>query len=123
MNRMLVANLLYRPLRTSLTMVAVAVEVTLILLIVGLSLGLLNDSRTRQQGIGADVLVQPPGSSFLVGVTGAPVPIKVANVIRGLPNVQTVAPVIWQLTTAGAVEIVYGIDFESYSRLIGGFRF
>jgi putative ABC transport system permease protein len=123
MYRMIVANLLYRPLRTLLTMVAVAVEVTLILLIVGLALGLLNDSKTRQQGIGADVLVQPPGSSFLVGVTGAPVPVKVADVIRSLPHVEAVAPVIWQLTTAGAVEIVYGIDFESYDRLIGGFRF
>ena len=36
---------------------AVALEVTLILLIVGLCLGMINDSKGRQAGIGADVLV------------------------------------------------------------------
>lgn len=123
MNRMVLANLVHRPVRTVISVFAVAVEVILILLIVGLSLGMLNDGKTRQQGIGADVLVQPPGSSFLVGLTGAPVSVKVADILRGLPHVQTVAPVIWQLTTTGAVELIYGIDYQSYNSLIGGFHY
>ena len=41
-----------------------------------------NDARTRQEGIGADVIVTPPGSSFLSGITGAPVPVKVADILR-----------------------------------------
>ena len=67
MNKMIVANLVHRPLRSLISIVAIALEVTLILLIVGLSLGMLNDSRARQRGIGADVIVMPPGSSFIVG--------------------------------------------------------
>ena len=63
MNRMIVGNLVHRPLRSLISVVAVALEVTLILLIVGLSLGMLQDTRTRTAGIGADVLVLPPGSS------------------------------------------------------------
>ena len=55
MNKMIVANLVHRPLRSLISIVAIALEVTLILLIVGLSLGMLNDSRKRQAGIGADV--------------------------------------------------------------------
>ena len=43
MNRMVVGNLVYRPLRSLISVVAVALEVTLILLIVGLSLGMLQD--------------------------------------------------------------------------------
>ncbi len=39
MNRMILANLMYRPFRTIISVVAVAVEVTLILLIVGIMLG------------------------------------------------------------------------------------
>ncbi len=97
MNRIVVANLAYRPVRTLLSVTAVAVEVVLILLIVGLSLGMLNDGRTRQQGIGADLLVQPPGSSFFVGITGAPVSVRVADVLRRVPEVAVVAPVILQL--------------------------
>jgi len=40
---------------------AIAIEVTLILLIVGLSIGILRDSAERTRGIGADVMVSPPG--------------------------------------------------------------
>ena len=39
---------------------AIALEVTLILLIVGLCYGIMNDSKNRTAGIGADVIVQPP---------------------------------------------------------------
>ena len=79
MNRMIFANLVHRPFRTIISVVAVAVEVTLILLIVGIMLGMLNDSKTRQAGIGADIMVQPPGSSLLMGISGAPVSVKVAD--------------------------------------------
>ncbi len=123
MNKMVVANLLHRPIRSLVSVIAVAIEVTLILVIVGLSMGMLNDAKERQAGIGADVIVQPPGSSFLAGVSGAPVSEKVADVIRKLPHVQVVSPVIWQLNTAGNVEVIYGIDINSYEQLGGPFHF
>src|SRR5215831_1245356 len=68
MNKMIVANLAYRPLRSLISIIAVAVEVTLILLIVGLATGMLNDARKRQEGTGADIIVRPPGSSNLIGL-------------------------------------------------------
>src|ERR1044071_2267367 len=101
MNRMIIGNLLHRPMRSLISIVAIALEVTLILLIVGLSLGILNDSKSRQAGIGADVIVMPPGSSFIVGLTGAPMSIKIGGVLQKLPHVVTVAPVITQVATAG----------------------
>jgi putative ABC transport system permease protein len=123
MNRMIVANLVHRPIRSVISIVAVALEVTLILLIVGLSLGVLNDSKQRQAGIGADVIVMPPGSSFIVGVTGAPMSIKIGGILAKLPHVVTVAPVITQLSTAGALELIAGIDLDSYQRLSGPFHY
>ncbi len=60
MNKMIVANLVHRPIRSLISILAVAIEVTLILLIVGLSLGMLNDAKGRQAGIGFDLMVQPP---------------------------------------------------------------
>ena len=123
MNRMILANLLYRPFRTIISVVAVAVEVTLILLIVGIMLGILNDSSSRQAGIGADIMVQPPGSSLIMGVSGAPVSVKVADKIRQLPHVTAVAPVVMQVTTAGAVEVLYGIDLRSFDAVSGGFHY
>jgi len=117
MNRMITANLAHRPLRSAISIIAVALEVTLILLIVGLALGLLNDSRQRQAGIGADVIVMPPGSSVIVGLTGAPMPIKVADVVAKVPHVITVAPVITQVSTSHNLEVIAGIDLKSYEAL------
>ncbi len=123
MNKMIFANLVHRPIRSAISVVAIALEVTLILLIVWLSLGMLNDSRERQQGIGADVIVLPPGSSNIIGVTGAPAPIKIADILGKLPHVTTVAPVIMQLSTAGTVEVLYGIDLKTFEALGSGFHY
>jgi putative ABC transport system permease protein len=120
---MIVANLLHRPVRSVVSIVAVAVEVTLILVIVGLSLGMLNDYRQRNAGIGADIIVQPPGSSFLTGISGAPISIKVGDVIRKLPHVREVSPVVWELSTAGSLEVIYGIDLDSFQQLGGSFHY
>jgi putative ABC transport system permease protein len=122
MNKMIVGNLAHRPVRSLISIVAVALEVTLILLIVGLSLGMISDSRGRQAGIGADVVVMPPGSSYIVGLTGAPMPIKIGSVLAKLPHVVTVAPVITQVSTNGTIEVIAGIDLASYEAL-GPFRF
>jgi putative ABC transport system permease protein len=110
MNKLVISNLVHRPVRSAISIVAIAIEVTLILLIVGLSIGILRDSAERTRGIGADVMVSPPGSSFLTGITGAPVSIKVAAVLRTVQHVTAVAPVVMQVNTAGALEVIYGID-------------
>src|SRR6266481_8547101 len=123
MNRMIIGNLVHRPLRSLISVVAIALEVTLILLIVGLSLGMLQDARNRTAGIGADVLVRPPGSSFISAFSGAPMPIKVGDVLAKLPHVKSVAPVITQVASTGTLEIIAGIDLPSYESMSAGFRY
>src|SRR5258708_33891841 len=86
MNKMIVANLVHRPIRSIISIFAVAVEVTLILMIVGLALGILDDNKSRQVGIGADLTVRPPGSSNLAAFGGAPVPMKGADILRKQPH-------------------------------------
>jgi putative ABC transport system permease protein len=123
MNKMILANLVHRPMRSLISVIAIAVEVTLILVIVGLSLGMLNDAANRTVGIGADLMVQPPGASVLGSFSGAPANIKIADVIRKLPHVQAVAPVVTWMNTAGSVEVVYGIDLNSFEQLRNPFRY
>jgi putative ABC transport system permease protein len=123
MNRMIVGNLVHRPVRSLISVVAIALEVTMILLIVGLCLGMLQDNRTRTAGIGADVLVRPPGSSFIAGFSGAPISVKVGEVLAKLPHIKSVAPVIQQITSAGSLEIITGIDLPSYESMSAGFRY
>jgi putative ABC transport system permease protein len=125
MNKMIVANLVQRPIRSLISIVAIGLEVTLILMIVWLSLGMMNDTRSRQEGIGADVIVLPPGSSNIIGLTGAPAPIKIADILAKLNHVKSVSPVLMQISsgTGGAPEVLYGIDLPSYEALGGPFRY
>jgi putative ABC transport system permease protein len=123
MNKMIVGNLVHRPVRSLISVVAIALEVTLILLIVGLCVGMLNDSKTRQAGVGADVVVMPPGSGYIVGLTGTPMPIKIREVLAKLPHVVSVAPVLTNVSAKGTVEVINGIDLKSYESLGGPFRY
>ena len=122
MNKMVVANLVHRPTRSLITMSAVALEVTMILLVVALFYGLLNGSRESQLGVGADLMVMPPGSSALAGMSGAPISIKVGDVLRRIPHVAAAVPVIWAFSQK-PLEIVYGIDLASYDSLPPKFRY
>jgi putative ABC transport system permease protein len=119
MNRMIAANLIHRPIRSLISIIAIALEVTLILLIVGLSLGELNHSRTSTSGIGADVLVMPPSSQNIIGFTSAPMSIKIGDILAKLPHVTLMTPVITQISSSESLEIIAGIDYASYSRMSG----
>jgi putative ABC transport system permease protein len=122
MNKMVIANLVHRPIRSLISMSAIALEVTLILLVVALFYGILNGSKESQIGVGADLMVMPPGSSALVGMSGAPISVKVGDHLRRVPHVTVAAPVIWWFTQK-PVEIIYGIDLASYDALSPAFRY
>ena len=122
MNKMVVANLVHRPTRSFIATSAIALEVVMILMVVALFYGLLNGSKESQLGVGADMMVMPPGSSGLIGFTGAPISIKVGNVLRKVPHVVSAVPVIWWFTQK-PVEIIYGIDLASYDTLPPKFRY
>jgi putative ABC transport system permease protein len=122
MNKMVVANLTHRPTRSLITMSAVALEVSMILLVVAVFYGYLNGSKESQLGVGADLMVMPPGSSALVGMSGAPISVKVGDVLRRTPHVETAVPVIWWFTQK-PLEIIYGIDLASYDTLPPAFRY
>src|ERR1700760_2766747 len=117
MNRLVIGNLLHRPLRSAISILAVAIEVAMILSIVGIMVGQLEGSRRSNSGIGADLIVRPPNATFLTGVSGAPIPAKVADLIRKLPHVAVASPAIQQISVDKAVETIWGIDYQSYNAL------
>jgi putative ABC transport system permease protein len=119
---MIVNNVLHRPLRTLITVIAVAVEVTLVIIVVGLTSGLLAESAKRIEGVGADIMVQPPSASVFMAFSGAPMPIAIGDKLAQLDYVQAVAPVLLQFNSTG-LEIVYGIDLDSFRAVTGGFVF
>jgi putative ABC transport system permease protein len=123
MGEMIFRNLVHRPLRTLIGVMAVAVEVALVVLIVGLTSGLLHETAKRIQGIGADIMLQPPAASIFLGFSGSPMPIKVGTRLAELKYVQSVAPALLQFNSSGGVEVIYGIDRDSFTAVSGGFAF
>ena len=117
MNKLVVGNLLHRPIRTLVSVFSVAIELVMILSIVGLLIGEVSHQQSQTNGIGADMIVHPPNSSFFSAVGGAPVPARIAEVLIKLPHVMVAAPVISDLSTVGSVETIWGIDFASYNAL------
>jgi putative ABC transport system permease protein len=123
MGEFILRNLFHRPVRTLIGILAIAVEVALVILIVGLTSGMLTETAKRIEGIGADIMLQPPAASIFLGFSGSPMPIKIADKLREMRYVQAVAPVLLQFNSTGGVEIVYGIDPDSFRAVSGGFVF
>ena len=116
MNKLIFANLLHRPVRSIISVLAVAIEVIMILSIVGIFMGMLND-RTAHQRHRRGPDGAPLQRQHMNGVGGAPMPVKNIEAIRapaacgsGLAGDST-------LTTAGKIEVLYGIDYASFNAL------
>src|SRR5260370_20766201 len=123
MGELVVRNLLHRPLRTIVGVLAVAVEVALVVRIVGLTAGLLTETAKRIEGIGADIMLHPPAASIFLGFSGSPMPIKIGDRLAQMRYVQAVAPALLQFNSTGGVEVIYGVDPENFRAVSGGFVF
>jgi putative ABC transport system permease protein len=116
MNKLVVGNLVHRPLRSLISCLAIAIEVIMILSISAILLGKLNGFKTRQNGIGMDMLVRPNTASNLIGMSPAGASIKVAGVLAQIPHVVVSAPVNVQVDSN--LDTTYGIDFKSFNDLL-----
>jgi putative ABC transport system permease protein len=118
---MIISNILYRPIRTTVSALAVAIEVAMVILVVGLTHGLVGESARRVEGVGADIMVQPPGTSFLLAFSQAPMPLKIGDRLKEIPHVSAVAPVLILFNSVGGLNIIYGVDMPSFNSVSGGF--
>src|SRR5580658_3431685 len=116
------SNLGVRPLRSALSVLALSLQVFLVLLIVGLTSGALADWRTRAEGVGADIIVQPPNSSIFFAFSSAVMPESLLDTITSLPGVDEVAPVLIVVDQRN-LGVVYGIDYSRFAGLSNGFTF
>jgi putative ABC transport system permease protein len=117
MNKLIVGNLVHRPLRSIISALAVAIEVIMILSVVAIFYGMLNGNRAQQSGMGFDMVVHPGASTALMNTSSASADIRVAGVLANLPHVQVVAPVYIKLVAGASLENIFGIDYASYNAL------
>jgi putative ABC transport system permease protein len=123
MGQMVFRNVVHRPVRTVVSILAVAVQVTLVIIVVGLTSGMMQDAGKRIEGIGADIMLQPPSAQVFIAFSGAPMPIKLGDKLREIKYIQSYTPVLFYFNLTGGVDILYGIDPDSFRDVSGGFVF
>jgi putative ABC transport system permease protein len=116
------SNLKVRPIRAGLCVVAIAIQVVLILLLVGMIHGVVSEWGQRVEGVGADILVRPPNSSIFFAFSTAMMQKSDEGKITAVPGVKQVAPVLVLMDTR-TMDIIYGIDYASFNALGRGFLF
>lgn len=120
--RLVRSNLARRPVRSLVGLLAVAIEVALILLVVGLTNGMVGDAAARMRGIGADVVVRPAEASMFMSLGGNVLPLKLVAVLDRQSNIAAAAPVALQ-TNNRSIDTIGGIDTASFDAVSGGFEF
>jgi putative ABC transport system permease protein len=118
-NKLIFANLGHRPLRTFLSVLAIGVEVTMILTLVGVSYGTLDASARRARGIGADVFVRPPNTSVL-SLSSAPMSEKMVPRLGEEPGV--VLSTGTNVVSLGGFDTIQGVDFPNINKMASVWR-
>lgn len=120
MDNLVTANLKQRPIRTIISIIGVALGVVLIVLMVGLSHGVLQEQGRRNSNVGAELLfTRPnnygPGTSSVLSL-----PVQYGPKIAEVRGVQAVSPVGQYLKPSNqsfGMEMVEGIDIDTYQKV------
>ena len=121
MERLTTANLRSRPTRTVISILAVSLGVTLMLVINGIISGMLNDTLNRTMSLGADYILQSSDSGMLFALSPAALPMKLGDKIREIKGVGLVTPVLTKFITKD-FGVVFGIDLSSYDQFPGAIQ-
>jgi putative ABC transport system permease protein len=120
-SKLVLENLKHRPMRSLLSILLIGVPVTLILCLIGLSRGLLEDGQTRSRGVGADIIIRGSTSSSIASFSGTSIPEALVAKVEQQPHVQMALGVV--VHSFEIVLNVMGVDADKFNRMSGGFTY
>ena len=91
-------------------------------MIAGLTSGVISEWGKRVEGVGADILVQPPNASIFFAFLSVGMQESLGDKISALSGVDEVAPTVI-LTEPKNLVMIYGIDYQRFNALSKGFLF
>lgn len=119
--RLVLENLKHRKTRTALSALSIGFQVTMILTVVGLSRGMLEDSIQRARGVNADIWVKPPGASLISFSSAGMDERLLEKYFRLQPHVAVATGSM--IHPIGGISTMAGIDIQGFTQLSGGFRY
>ena len=114
-------NLKNRPLRSLLSILLIGVPVTLILTLVGLTQGMLEDAQNRQRGAGADIVIRGSNVQAMTSASPITIPAAMVDKVQEQPHVKLAMGVV-----NDRIEVIMaltGIDVPKFNQMTGGFDF
>src|ERR1700737_2210806 len=99
---------------------AIGVEVTMILTMVGISYGTLDETACRARGVGADIVVRPPATS-VISLSSTPMSQDLLPFFMKQTHVTFATGTIIQ--PLSGFDTLTGIDLAQFNKLSGGSRF
>ena len=119
--KLMLRQLLHHPVRMLLSMIMISVALLLGLVIKGLSNGVMQEKIHRTEGIGADLMIQPPHSSYILGLGENVMPDALAQKITEVEGVEAATPTATNVSFTNRLEAIFGVDLPSFNRVTGGF--
>jgi len=92
----------------------------MILTLVGVSEGTLNETKRRAKGVGADIVIRPPGSS-IISLSSAPMSDKLLRFFEKQPHVTLATGAM--VNPLGGFDTITGVDLASFTGMSGGFKY
>ncbi|MCS6886417.1 MAG: FtsX-like permease family protein [Acidobacteriota bacterium] len=117
---LILANITQRPMRTFISIVGVALGVVLVVVVVGLSRGMLKEQGRRNSNFGAEIIFRRPGALSFTSTSGLSMPVQYGPKLAQIEGVSMVSPLgqyLKQSSQGFGVELVDGIDFPTYVRV------
>jgi putative ABC transport system permease protein len=121
--KLMLRQLTHHPVRMLLSMLMISVALLLGLVIKGLSTGVMEEKIQRTEGIGADLMIQPPHSSYILGLGENVMPDSLAQKIAEVDGVEAATAVATNVSFTNRFEALFGIDLPSFNRVTGGFEY
>jgi putative ABC transport system permease protein len=118
LDNLVISNIRQRPLRSAISVLGVALGVTLVMLFTGLSRGMSDDLQRRSSNVRAEIIFTRPGS-FQGTTTTANLSTKYVDLLKNVEGVESAVPVIRHFYASGVwgVDQVEGVDWDSFAQM------
>jgi putative ABC transport system permease protein len=120
-NKLVFENIRHRWVRTFLCALVVGVQIMLILTLIGLSRGLLEDSASNARGTNADIFLKP-GAAGTLSLASGQIDEKFIRFIAAQPHVVQAVGVLNQSIPGELITKLNGVDIQGFMAMSGGFN-
>ncbi|HEX4227664.1 MAG TPA: ABC transporter permease [Bryobacteraceae bacterium] len=119
LNKLVLENLKYRWVRTFLSALVVGVQVMMILTLIGLSRGLLQESAKRAKAIGADIFLRKDTNA--ISFSQGQIPAGFIPLVQKQPHISAVLG-MYSVSVQPLISM-NGIDYDELKKFNGGLQF